>query len=264
MISRIFRLFLCLFSLTIFLIVSIISHIFISILCPKYRWIYFSYLNRIFARSLRVISGARVVVEGKSNIPATTGNLIISNHLTYLDGVVIGSIFPVIYLSKKEIKNWPLIGWMTSVSGTIFIDRKRRDESHKYVDEIAKKLRDRINVLLFPEGTSTNGECIRDFQSVFFEAPLSSRSYILPITIHYTKINNEPITKSNRDKICWYGQIPFRKHIWQLLQQRSVEAIVNIHPIIDINKLENSSLGRKELARHAYQIINKEYFKSHQ
>lgn len=264
MILSFFRSFLCLFSLAIFLVASVISHIFISIILPKMYWKYFSYLNRLFARSLCFIAGIRIVIQGKSNIPSAIGSLVISNHLTYLDGVVLGSILPVIYLSKKAIRNWPLIGWMAFVSGTIFIDRKRKEESPKYIEEIAKRLNNNANVLLFPEGTSTNGENIRDFQTVLFGAPLSSGSPILPITIHYAKINNEAIVKSNRDTICWYGQIPIHKHIWRLLQKRSVEAVISIYPIIDVKKFENSSLGRKELSKHAHQVINKEYSKTHQ
>lgn len=263
MILRILKAFLCLLSLFIFLFSAIILHIFL-IFFPDYRWRYFSYLNRIFARFLKFISRTRIVIRGKFNIPSITGILIISNHLTYLDGIVLGSIFPVIYLSKKEVRSWPLIGWMTSISGTIFIDRERKYKSPKFVEDIAKKLKNKVNILLFPEGTSTNGERIRDFQSVFFEAPLSSKSFILPVTVHYTKINSEPIMKSNRDRIYWYGTMSFRKHIWQLLRERNIEAIVKIHPIIDIKKIKDSSFGRKELAKYAYQIINKEYFRTSQ
>lgn len=261
MILRIFRLFFCLISLFIYLTIAVISHIFISV-SPNFRWRFFSHLNRIFATTLRFISGTKVIVQGKSNMPETKGNLIISNHLTYLDGIVLGSIFPVIYLSKKEIKNWPLIGWMSSVSGTIFIDRKRKDNTPVYVGEIAKKLKHKANVLLFPEGTSTNGERIRDFQTVFFEAPLFSKSPILPVTIHYTKINNQAIVESNRERICWFGQIPFERHIWQLLKERNIDVIVKIHPVIDVNKFQDSPIGRKELAKFAYQVINNAYFNS--
>jgi len=264
MILRIFRLILCLLSLFIFLIATFVLRIFVGIFYPNYYWRFLSYLNRIFVRSLRVISGARIIIQGKFNIPKTTGNLIISNHLTYFDGIVLGSIFPVIYLSKKEVKSWFLIGWMTSMSGTIFIDRKRKNKSPEYVEEITNKLKNKVNVLLFPEGTSTNGEKIRDFHSVFFQAPLSSKSFILPVTIHYTKINNEPIVELNKDKIYWYDRMPFREHIWQLLRQRNIEVVVNILPVIDTNKFEHSSFGRKQLTKHAYQIINNEYFKAHQ
>lgn len=264
MILSILKSLLCLFSLIIFLIASLISHLFISVIRPSFRWRYFSHLNRIFAKSLSYISGVRIIVKGRTNLPQTPGILIISNHLTYLDGVVIGSILPVIYLSKKAVKNWPLIGWMTTISGTIFIDRKKKEDSPKYIEEIAKKLNSSVNVLLFPEGTSTNGENIRDFQSVLFGAPLIYKSSILPITIQYIKINGVPLSNLNRDQICWYGQTSFYKHLWQLLQKRKIEVIVNILPAIDTNRFENSSLGRKELSKYAFDVINREYSSSFQ
>ncbi len=261
MITGILKSLLCLASLFVFLIVSIISHILLSIICPGNRWVFFSYLNRLLSMSLCGIAGVRIVIQGKTNIPAKTGNLIISNHLSYLDGVILGSIFPVIYLSKQAVKSWPLIGWMTFVSGTIFIDRKRKDESPKYVEEISRKLACEANVLLFAEGTSTNGESIREFQSVFFQAPLTNRSFILPVAIRYTRINSQTITDSTRDEICWYGQVPFYRHIWRLLHKRSVEAIVSITPPINTSS-SNLSLDRKGLARQTHQIISKEYFKT--
>lgn len=248
----------CCASFIIFLFSALLLHV-VGIVFPRYRWKMFSHLNKLYAWSLGMIAGVRVAVKGKENIPRLGGYLLISNHLTYLDGVVLGSIFAVIYLSKKAIKKWPGINWMASVSGTIFVDRERKSASPKSVDDIALRLRQGANVLLFPEGTSTNGDRLKEFQSVFFAAPLTTRSLIVPVVIRYRRVNDEPVTHRNRERIYWWGQIPFQRHLYQLLQMKSVEVEVAVLPSIATEKFQNSSLGRKELTRYAYDIINAEH-----
>ena len=199
-----------------------------------------------------------MVIEGQENIPRSAGYIVISNHLTYLDGVLLGSVFPVIYLSKKAIKKWPVINWMVSISGTIFIDRSRKSASPKSVDEIVQRLQQRANVLFFPEGTSTDGDKLKDFQSVLFAAPLACQSYIVPVVIRYLKVNNQPVTRLNRHTIYWWGQIPFQNHLYQLLRIKTIDVQLKILPPIKTKGFQDSSVGRKELAHYAHEVIARE------
>lgn len=248
-----------LIALIIYLICGAILHLLITFIKPSLRWKAFSHLTKVFASALRKILSVRVIIDGNADIVASGATLIVSNHLSYLDGIILGSIFPVVYLSKKEIKSWPLVGWMASISGTIFIDRARKDKSPEYLSEILRKMNDNVNVLLFPEGTSTNGENILPFQSVFFAAPLKIRCKILPITIHYAKINNEDASKIERDKIHWYGQMPFSNHLKKMMRLKNIEAYVKLHEIIDTKGFENDTFGRKELAEFTRSIILEGY-----
>ena len=257
MIMRGVKIVLCCLSFVLFLLSAFLLHV-AGVFFSHHRWKMLSGLNKIYAWSLRMIAGVRIVVKGREHIPRSAGYLVISNHLTYLDGVVLGSIFPVIYLSKKAIKKWPGINWMVSISGTIFIDRERKSASLESIDAIVKRLRQRANVLLFPEGTSTNGDKLKEFQSVFFAAPLMTQSLIVPVIIRYRKVNNEPVTHSNRHSIYWWGQIPFQNHLYQLLRMKSIDAQVDVLPAVETEKFQNSSIGRKELAKYAYDIINAE------
>lgn len=258
---RIVRIVLCIFSVFVFLVLAVLLHLFSALALFRFRWRIFAYLNLLLARTLRLISGTRIIIRGATNIPQTTGLLILSNHLTYLDGIVLGSIFPVIYLSKLAVKQWFLIGWMVSVSGTILIDRRKKTEAPSYVGRIADNLMGGVNVLVFPEGTSTDGKKLRPFQTSLFEAPLAAKAYILPVTIHYTRINDEPISAANCDTVYWYGQIPFRKHLWRLLRCRNIEAVVSLLPIFDTRRFQDPALGRKALADFTSGIIAAEYAK---
>lgn len=216
--------------------------------------------TRTFSRFLRLLLNIRVTVEGDRLCLNEHGNFIVSNHLGYLDGVILGSLFAVAYTSKSQVRNWPLFGWMTEIAGTIFIDRQRKDKSIDYIDKTSWALERKINVLVFPEGTSTDGDRLLPFQSVHFQAPLNAKSPILPVTITYTKINQEEVAPRNRDRVCWYGQLKFYEHICKILELNSIEAKIIIHPKIDTaNLLRDSSQSRKDLSEILHKIISHNY-----
>jgi len=199
-----------------------------------------------------------VVTEPKDAFLKQRGLLIISNHTTYIDGIVLGSLFPLVYVSKKEVKNWPLFGQMAYLGGTIFIDRTRKDKISEFIQDISRILNKKINVLLFPEGTSTNGEEVLSFQSAFFAAPFISGSAILPISILYTRIDNESLSDSNEDKVHWYGNTAFLKHLWGFAGLKEIVVIVKVASRIEPISFENNSLGRKQLSTHCHEIISQQ------
>lgn len=227
----------------------------ISVLRIPGRWRIVSRVARPLACALRVILNVRVTVEGNRGRLSRGGHVIISNHLGYLDGIVLGSLFPLIYVSKKEVRKWPVIGAWTALCGQIFIDRERREKVPLLVEEIVKKLKQKANVLIFPEGTSTNGETLLPFQSVPFAAPLRIQAPIVPVSLTYKRIDNQPVSASNRDQIYWYGDMEFAVHFWNLLALRNIEVVVKIHPTIETSIYKNNSLGRKQVTHAAYEMI---------
>lgn len=213
----------------------------------------------MFNRFLRLIFRIKIIIKGERSALKERGNFIVSNHLSYLDGIVLGSIFPVIYTSKSEVRHWPILGLMTEVGGTIFIDRKRKTRSDDYIRETTQMLKRKVNVIVFPEGTSTNGAKLLPFQSIHFQAPLNSSSPILPVAINYTKINQEDVGLEIRDKVCWYGQVKFHEHLPGILKLDSIEAKIVIYPKIDLANLSDTDYSRKELSESLYRIIEKNY-----
>ena len=208
-----------------------------------------------FSHLLTALLNIKIVLEGERDRWVECGAMIVSNHLGYLDGIVLGSIFPVIYVSKKEVRGWPLIGQWTALVGTVYVDRTRRNKIPSLIEEIAKNLQQKTNVLIFPEGTSTNGERVLPFQSSFFAAPLSARAPVVPVTLTYKRVDGEPLSKSNRDRVCWYGDMEFVSHFWNLLALQSVEVSVRIHPKIETSSYQNISASRKQLSRTCHEII---------
>jgi 1-acyl-sn-glycerol-3-phosphate acyltransferase len=214
-----------------------------------------SELIKNFTFILRVLLNVRIAVEGAKDL-GTRSYFIVSNHLGYLDGIVLGSIFPVIFVTKRSVKRWPVIGQLLAVLGTVFFDREDKKDIVRVVDEISKTLTQGVNVLLFPEGTSTNGEEILPFQPGLFAAPIIGRSAVVPITLTYQCIDREPVSPSNRDRIYWYGDMSFAPHLWDLLGTHRIEVSVKIHPLIETADLQNSSQCRKQLSQACYDIIS--------
>jgi 1-acyl-sn-glycerol-3-phosphate acyltransferase len=232
-----------------------LAHLWISVLRLPNRWKIISRLARSFTFLLRAILDIRVTVAGDEGHLERGGYVIISNHVSYVDGIILGSLFPVVFVSKKEVKSWPVIGQWTTLCGTVFIDRQHKDKISLLVAEIKQKLQQEANILLFPEGTSTSGERMLPFQTAPLAAPLRNRSIIVPVTLTYTSVENEPVSVRNRDFIYWYGEMDFVTHFWRLLSLRGIEAMVTIQPKIECFRYEDNSAGRKKLAEDCYDRV---------
>jgi lyso-ornithine lipid O-acyltransferase len=226
----------------------ILVHFWISMLGLPDRWKIISRSTHSFTFLLTKILNIKVTVVGDEGQLERDGYVIISNHVSYIDGFVLGSIFPVVFITDREVKKWPVIGQWTTLIGTIFINRQRKDQVSLLVLEISRKLQEKANILLFPEGDSTNGERMLPFQTAPLAAPLRTHSIIVPVTLVYRCVDDKPLSKTNRDLIYWYGNMDFLPHFWKLLSLRSIEAMVTIQPKIECFRYEDNSAGRKRLA----------------
>jgi 1-acyl-sn-glycerol-3-phosphate acyltransferase len=239
----------------VFFVLVAIVHLWISILGLPNRWKILSRLNRNYTLLLRLILNIKVTIAGDEGQLERGGYVIIANHVSYVDGIVLGSIFPIVFVSKREVKKWPIVGQWNVLCGTIFINRQRKNEVGALVREMTRKLRQEANILLFPEGTSTNGEKMLPFQTVPLAAPLRSRSIIVPVNLAYKTIDEQPVTAVNRDFVYWYGDLDFVTHFWNLLGQRGVEVLVTLHPKIECFRYADNSAGRKKLAEDCYNRV---------
>ena len=233
-----------------------LAHLWISVLRVPNRWRIISRLIRNLIVLLRAILDIKVTVEGDQGKLERGGYVIISNHLGYIDGFVLGSLFPVVFVSKKEVKSWPMIGQWKILSGTIFINRQRKNLVALLVNEMSRKLEQGANILLFPEGAATNGDRMLPFQTAPLAASLRSRAIIVPITLAYQSVEGKPVSAANRDLIYCYDDMPDVPHFWKLLALRRVEARVTIQPRVDCSRYEDNSAGRKKLAEDCYNRVS--------
>jgi 1-acyl-sn-glycerol-3-phosphate acyltransferase len=238
-----------------FFVFFALVHLWISMLGLPNRWQIINRLTQTFAFLIRTILNIKVTVVGDVGQVEKGGCLIISNHFSYVDGFVLISIFPMGFITYGEVKKWPVIGQWMALIGTIFINRERKNQVSLLVLEISRKLKEKANILLFPEGDSTNGERMLPFQTAPLAAPLRTRSTIVPVTLVYKCVDDRPVSKANRDLIYFYGDMVFLPHFWKLLSVRSIEAMVTIQPKIECFRYEDNFAGRKRLAVDCYNQV---------
>ncbi len=188
--------------------------------------------TRWWSKTMAMILGLHVIHDFNPRGHSTDNFLLVANHQSYLDVVVIGTIFPTLFVAKSDVRKWPVIGWFVTLGGTVYVDRKAFRGAIDAAKKIEQKLSQRMNVQIFPEGTSTNGDHVLLFKPSLFNAAISSHSKILPLTLRYLTMNGTPLEPSTRDVICWYREMNFVEHFWTLLGQKSISVSVTTHPII--------------------------------
>ena len=163
--------------------------------------------------------------------------LLVSNHLTYLDILVLVSLVPAVFIAKSDVKGWPVFGWCASLAGTLFVDRTRRSDVGRMNVAIEAALAEGNIVVLFPEGTSWNGSVVLPFKSSLLE-PIVGTKYPLTVSgIQYVVADG-----TVAEDICYWGDMTFLPHLAKLLTKRRVEARVSLASI------PQPAAHRKELA----------------
>jgi len=157
--------------------------------------------------------------------PVPTRGLHVSNHLGYLDILLLASITPAVFVSKSEIKSWPLVGWLTQMGGTLFVNRERRGQVGRMNYEIQAALDRGALVVLFPEGTSSNGEKVLPFRSSLLES-VAQTSHPLSISAIQYAIEDGDASED----VCYWGEHTFLPHLLNLLGKRAVRATVHFAP----------------------------------
>lgn len=193
------------------------------------RWRH-SYLHGL-CRYLCWVCQLRVkVVDPTGRMPlAGQGVLVVSNHISYLDAVVLMLVCPSSFITSVEIGETPVLGQLTRSAGCAFVERRRRMLVQKDLHQITELLLTGNNVILFPEGTTSDGMSILDFKSTLFEAAYRSRRGILPICLRYRTIDGQDFNDSNKTCVAWYGDMRFWPHLRQLMRVGVIE--IEVEPL---------------------------------
>ncbi len=210
----------------------------------------------IFSALALIVFGVRVHVKRRERSNTRdTGRLVISNHVSYIDILVISSLAPSVFITSEELKNTPLLGMLARFGGSLFVERRKRSGLKKEIADISKVLCENFSIVLFPEGTTSNGEGVSHFKNSLFDAAVSAGVDILPLCLRYTAINQQAISAGNKDKLYYYGGVSFSKHFPGFLSLSSVD--VDVIPLNRIKVGEDTS--RKELAAQAHMAISAAY-----
>jgi 1-acyl-sn-glycerol-3-phosphate acyltransferase len=198
------------------------------------------------------IMGLKVRVVGE---PARARPvLFVSNHVSYLDIPVLGSVVPVSFVAKVEVAQWPGYGWLAKLQRTVFVDR-RRNTTRQQRDSLHARLVAGDALVLFPEGTSNDGNRILPFRSALLSvaeaAPAERPLAIQPVSIAYTSVNGVPLGWGLRPLVAWYGGMELGGHLWRFSRLGRVEVVVQFHDQARLGDFPS----RKELTRHCSDAV---------
>ncbi len=206
---------------------------------------------RLWARTCLRILGLKINVHSPPSDLHSTRRLLVSNHQSYLDVIIIASVFPTLFVAKVEVGRWPLFGWLSKLGGTIFVDREDARSGVKCAYRVSRALRDGVNVQVFPEATTGDGSTVLPFNGLFFASAVRSQAPVLPLTIKFQSVNGMPADRKALDTVCWYGEMNFALHFWNLLNIESAEVSLMIDESIKPARAQRA----KVLARMARERI---------
>lgn len=167
---------------------------------------------------------SRIGIRADFRGTAPSQGLVCSNHLTYLDILVYSAAMPCVFVSKREVSRWPLLGFFARAAGTLFIDRQSRGSTEAVARQIRSALHSGVPVLLFPEGTSTDGSTVLRFHPSLLQPAVDLGSEITAAAIGYR------VRGGAEREVCWYGDASFVPHLLRTLGRAGIAAEVEFHP----------------------------------
>jgi len=207
----------------------------------------------VYHRCVCWLFGLEIVVRGTPE--RTRPTLFVANHSSYIDIEVFSALIPVCFIAKAEVAGWPFFGTLARLQRTVFVDRRPRSTADQR-DEIARRLAAGDNLMLFPEGTSDDGNRTLPFFSALFsvaERRLSDGRplTVQPVSIAYAELNGFPVGRSLRPLLAWYGDMELAPHLWHFAGLGRVKVVVEFHPPVNIDRFGS----RKGLSEHCRQAI---------
>jgi len=220
-----------------------------------------AHFARVYWSTTCRLMGIKVRIVGE---PATGGArpvVYASNHSSWLDVPVLGGSLLACFVSKDDVGRWPVIGQVARLGRTIFVSRQRGTTGRER-DDMRLRLAAGDDLILFPEGTSSDGTRVLPFHSSFFaaakpsgpadaEAPASLRPLVQPVSVVYDRLVGLPVGNARRAVFAWYGDMDLASHFWQLAQWRAMRASIVLHAPLDPADFPT----RKALAQATWEAV---------
>jgi lyso-ornithine lipid O-acyltransferase len=209
-------------------------------------------LPQWYHRQVCRLVGVRLKVEGE--VAKGRPVLLVANHTSWLDIPVLSAVAPVSFVAKKEVSRWPFVSALARLQRSVFVDRERRSAVGASTSEILARLNAGDAIVLFAEGTSSDGNRVLPFKSSLFAAakppdrlaPEPSEAVVQTLSIVYMRLCGIPLGRNDRPRVGWYGGMELQGHAWELLKAGPLDVEVRIGPPVSLDCFAD----RKELARH--------------
>lgn len=190
-------------------------------------------MRRWYERMLRILN-VELTVIGTIPHEKNGATIMIANHISWVDIPLIGSQTPVNFLSKAEVASWPVVGPLAAKIGTLFITRGSGDTA-QVMQSMTERLQRNLSVLVFPEGTTTDGSKVRRFHKKLFKVCDGADVNVCPLLIRYH-------SDSAVDPVPFVGDVAFGSHFWQLLGHKKIRATIEVMPAV---KLDAEQVGHQ-------------------
>ena len=205
--------------------------------------------GRFYLASWRKCIGHQLIIKGE--LSKITPTLYVSNHSSYVDILVLGTFIPARFVAKNEVAKWPIMGWLATNQGTIYIDRSRNaiaDGTEKLIEFLDRG----ESLILFPEGTTSDGCRILPFGSSFFDVAMKKNVVVQPITVTYAGWDGLPMPRYMRKFCGWFSpDIDMVSHLWSIAQWGTVQVVVDLHAPMN----PQAFLSRKELSQASFEAV---------
>ena len=192
---------------------------------------------QFYHRTVLQLIGLRLDVRGKPCRRKPC--LFVCNHTSYLDIPILGSLIRGSFVAKAEVAGWPLFGLLAKLQRTVFVER-RRSQVGKHMDAIGQRLDAGERLILFPEGTTGDGNRILSFKSALFasaQKQVRGRDVaVQPVSVAYARFSNLPMDRETRPLYAWYGDMDLLPHMWEMLKGGVVTVVVQFHPVTTITE----------------------------
>ncbi len=199
-----------------------------------------------YHRKVCRLFGITLDIEGEvaHDVPV----LLVCNHTSWLDIPVMSAVAPLSFVAKKEVGGWPFVASLARLQRTVFVDRSRRQAAGDAADEISARLAQGDTIVLFAEGTSSDGNRVLPFKTSLFGAvkldPAGRPSVVQTAAIVYTHLHGIPMSRSDRPRVGWYGDMEMQSHVWDVLSSGPLRVKIRIGAPVPLETFA----GRKDLA----------------
>lgn len=207
----------------------------------------------LYHRIVLALVGVRVRVVGAP--PPVRPLLIVANHVSWLDIPVLGSRLPLCFVAKSEVARWPGVGLLARLQRTIFVDRTSRRATGKVAREMAARMNDGDPVVLFAEGTSSDGNRVLAFRSALIGAARQAMgedgagAAIQPLAIAYVGQNGLPLGRVGRPRLAWYGDMDLAPHLLEVLRRGAVDVELHFGTPLDGANRKAATQRAEQVAR---------------
>ncbi|MBV1774891.1 1-acyl-sn-glycerol-3-phosphate acyltransferase [Burkholderiaceae bacterium DAT-1] len=217
----------------------------VSLLFPRYDSVKRMNAVRKWSLNLLKINGIHVNVRGATPQARSSGILLVANHISWIDIFVMNAAYPSRFVAKSDVRHWPLIGWLSAHTGTLFIKREKRSDTARVNQQIAEALTIGDCISIFPEGSTSDGRNLLTFNSSLFQPAIDAETLIVPVSISYKYSDGR-----HGDHVAYIGDMTLIESILNIVSTKHTVAVVEFGEPVPTDRRP-----RREIAKILEQTV---------